>query len=228
MNCPRLLSSLLALSCAVFLSGCLGYEEEMTINNDLSGTAKITVTLPDKLDSKLSDVGDAFTEAALTKRFDAVKGVTLVSYTREKDDTRQPQVVLEIKFSSLDALSKAAEANPPAAMLLGKFEITKDETGGKRITRKLGTIAPKEDIKEESYAQYVMHFGKALGYTNSTRFDGANDTVRFRYKMETMPSLQPEIITVVPKPDIWKWLAICFGSLAVVTFLVWQIYGQKK
>lgn len=227
MNHTRFAALGLAIVSVLFLSGCLGYEEEMKINNDLSGEAVIKVLLPDILDSKLSAVGDAFSEAALRKRFDLVSGVSLVSY-EQKSETRRPEVNVKIKFSSLDALSKAAEANPPAAMLLGKFVITSDEKGGKRITRTLGTQTPKGDIKEDSYAQYVMHFGKPLGYTNSTRFDGANDTVRFRYKMDTLPSSAPEIIVVLPKPNILMWLAICFGGLAFLTLLVWQIYGQKR
>jgi len=227
MNLMRSFSLGLALASALFLTGCLGYEEEMKINNDLSGTATIKILLPDVVDTKLSAVGDAFAEAALRKRIDAANGVTLLSY-KLVSDTRRPELTVEIKFSSLAALSKAAEANPPAAMLLGKFVITTDEKGGKRITRTLGTAAPSEELKDDIYAQYVMHFAKALSYTNSTRFDGANDTIRFRYKLNTIVSARPEIIATIPKPNLLLWAAASFGSLAFLFFLVWQIYGQKK
>lgn len=213
-----------ALACSLVFTGCLDYDEEMWIYNDLSGRATVHLTLPDPLKDDFAGVNEQFSQEKLQKRFDAASGVKLVSYELS-EEKRRPDLKIEVQFSSLEALSKALEANPPAAALGGKFTITKED-GQLKITRQLGTVEPKGEIGT-GVAMYVMHFPEALAYTNTTLHDGAHDTVRYRYKLDEIFRLQPAFINSLPKQLPWKMIALIGGSALLLGYLLWAFTKKK-
>ena len=224
MRFQRLLTWGAALACCFLFSGCLDYDEEMWINSDLSGHATLHLTLPDPLKDSFAGVNEQFSQEKLQKRFDAASGVKLVSYELS-EDKRRPELRIEVQFSSLEALSKAIEANDPAAALAGKFTIVK-ENGQLKITRQLGTVEPKGEIGE-GVAMYVMHFPQPLEYTNTTLHDGAHDTVRYRYKLEEIFRNSPALINTLPKTLPWKMIGLIGGTVLLVIYLLWALLKKK-
>jgi hypothetical protein len=218
----RLATTCFALLCACGLSSCLDqYSEEMVIHSDLSGEATVTVILPDTLLEKYDAVQKEFSEANLRKRFDKASGVKLTSYSISEG--RHPEVRLEVSFSSLEKLSEAAKANPPAQMLIGQFTISKD---GKYtvVERKLGLGTATMSLPTDKNAVYKMHFDMPVevAHTNSGFFDKSHGDVRYRWSLADLASQQPVLINRVLKPLPWLWIAVSVAGLIVLAWIIWQ------
>ncbi len=220
----RLSLASLAAAC-LMLCSCLDYEEEMTLNKDLSGEVKVVLTLPDTLLPKYESVGASFEEAAIRKRFDTLSGVSLVSY--HKSDDRKPKVTLFIKFTSLEKLNDAIAANKPASLLGGKFTISKVE-GGTLVERKVGEGDPLNDLPEHNYVQYKTHYEGAVSKTNTESFDKAHNDIRYRYSLIELlanPKVQTtELTSTLP----WKWILISLAVLGGAAYYGWEALGKKK
>src|SRR3954471_12213128 len=76
----RLLPTVLACACALSLSSCLDYDEELTIHNDLSGEVSVVLTLPDTLMAKYDQVGKELERSKIEKRLANVSGLHLAHY----------------------------------------------------------------------------------------------------------------------------------------------------
>jgi len=221
----RLCRFFAALSCAFTLSSCLDYEEHLTIHEDLSGEAVVTIHLPDTLLGKFGDAADQLTEANLRKRFDALSGVKLTSY--QYTEGRKPVVTLGIQFSSLEKLSEAAAGNKPASVLVGQFTITK-EAGKNVIERKLGVGDPVNDLPDFNFANYTTHFDGTIAKTNSGFFNNHNSDVRYRYKLTEILADQPVMRNEIVKPT--PWVLFGAGAIAVIAaaWFIWNKMNLKK
>ena len=227
MRLTTLARTFIAFASTVLLSSCLDYEEqEMVIHDDLSGEAVVKLTLPDVLLTKFSGVLDEFSKEKLEKRFDLVSGVTLAEYVMNSEK-RRPELTLHVKFVSLKKLDEALAANPPAAMLAGRFEVTRDK-GLTTIDRKLGTVTPKDGIGEGNYAMYVMRFESPIAHTNSGFEDGAHYTVRYRHKVDDVISQQPVLSNSIAKPFPWVWILLSLVVVGGGAYFGWQKFGTRK
>lgn len=226
MRSLNLARALAAIATSVLLSSCLDYEEECWIHNDLSGEAIIKITLPDALQSKFPSVEDEFTKEKIIKRFDTVGGVALADYAMDLDKLRHV-VTMRVKFVSLQKLDDALAANPPAAMLAGRWEV-KRENGVVTIDRKLGTVQPKGGIGPGNSAMYVVHFDKPLAHTNSGFYDGSHNTVRYRYKVDDIEAGTQLQSNSLAKP--LPWLAIILSVLVLIggAWFGWENFSKKK
>jgi hypothetical protein len=221
----RLLPAALALAGALSLSSCLDYDEELTIHRDLSGEARVTITLPDAILGKYESAASEMDKAKIEKRLESVSGVTLASY--EKSEGRQPKVKLLIRFTSLEKLNDAIAANPPAAIYAGKFSILK-QGGVITIDRKLGVGKVEGSLPESNSAFYKTHFDGEIKATNSTRYDSASGDVRYSYQLSEILARQPTQSVTVAKS--WPWLLIlgCLAAIGGAGWFGWEQFGKRK
>jgi hypothetical protein len=225
----RLLLSMCAALCAAGLSSCLElYSEEMTIHEDLSGEAKVEVTLPDTLIEKFSKVHDEFSPQNIEKRFAGLKGVKLRRYTLAEG--RKPKATFEVSFSSLEKLNEAIAANEPASVLAGAFSVTKAADGKRTVERKLGTGTPKMDLPDDSYANYKVHFDTPVEVvgTNSEYYDQPHNDMRYRWPMARIVTIQPVLAATVVRPFPWMWILIAVLALLLVTWFGWLSFGSIR
>ena len=220
----RISLAALAATCLLLLSSCLDYDEDMTIHKDLSGEVFASITLPDSLISSYMKISPEFEEAKLRARFDAMSGVSLVSYSKSTD--RRPVVKLHIKFTSLEKLNEAIAANKPAAILGGQFTITKED-GKTRIVRKLGVGDPLNDLPQSNWIQYKTHFDGKIAGTNSGFYDQANSDVRYRYKLTELLANLPTQETTLARATPWMWIFICLVVIAAAAYYGWKLTGKK-
>ena len=218
-----------AASCALGLSSCLElYNEEMVIHADLSGEAKVTVELPDVLVEKFAKVHEEFSEKNIRKRFDAVKGVKLRSYTLTEG--RKPKATFDVAFSSIEKLNEAIAANPPASVLVGTFTIEKKSEGFRVVERTLGTGTPTLALPDDCYALYKTHFEmpvEMLG-TNSTQYDQPHNDVRYRWPMSQIVAIKPVMASKVKRPFPWQWVVLAALALLLVTWFGWLAFGSIR
>ncbi len=218
---------LLALTGAM-LTSCLElYDEEMIIYADLSGSAKVTVKLPDTLQNKFDSVRDEFTEGKIRERFSGLNGVKLTKYSITEG--RFPEATFEVSFSSLQKLSAAAEGNAPAQVLVGVFNIKKDN-GNTIVERKLGEGKPAMSLPLDKYAVYKMHFNAPVEMvgTNSEFFDKSQSDVRYRWPLATIESQQPLISNRFLKPIPWMQIAIGFVVLCLIARIAMSVFSKRK
>ncbi len=114
----------LALSALVFLSGCLDYDEVLTLAKDGSGTVRVdmvvdlafsaklhAITAPEGAEEKgAEDADDPYkmlvTKEEIKKQVQGVDGVTIKQCLVEETAPQKTHVKLEVEFKSLDALRK--------------------------------------------------------------------------------------------------------------------------
>lgn len=218
---------LLALTGAM-LTSCLElYEEEMIIHADLSGSAKVTVKLPDTLMASFDSVRDEFAEGKIHARFADLNGVKLTSYSITEG--RFPVATFEVSFTSLQNLSAAAEKNDPAQFLVGVFNIKK-ENGNTVVERKLGEGKPGLSIPLDKNAIYKMHFKvpvEVVG-TNSEYFDKSNSDVRYRWSMAAIGSQHPLISNRFVKPPPWLKISVAFVVLCIIARIIMNVLSKRK
>ena len=221
----RFLSAALAVAALFSLSSCLDYEEDMIVNDDLSGQVLVTLTLPDTLVSKYEKLGAELEQAKIEKRLESVSGVSLASY--QTTGGRQPKITMLIKFSSLDKLSEAVAANPPAAVFAGRYTVSR-ENGLTKIERKLGVGDLGKDIPEFNAAIYKTHFNGTIAGTNSGFYNGFGQDVRYRYKLADLLAQQPIQTTTLSKSFPWMLILGGLVVIAAVAWYGWEYFGKKK
>lgn len=221
----RLTAAALAVASMVLLSSCLDYDEELTIHDNLSGVAYVTLTLPDTLITKYERIGIELDRAKVEKRLESASGVSLISY--ENSGGRQPKIRMAFKFSSLDKLNAAIAANPPAAIWAGQFTITND-SGQTKVDRKLGVGNPREDTPPYNNAFYKTHYDGAITATNSPQYNSPAKDVRFHYKLSDMLAQQPTQSTTFVKGWPWMLILICLAIIGGAAWYGWEYFGKKR
>lgn len=225
----RIAAALLTIALPCLLGGCLeGYEEEMVIHSDLSGSATVKVALPDALLSGFDGVHAEFALDRIQKRFGAAKGVKLMGYTLTEG--RFPEATFNVAFSSLDALGAAAAANPPAQILVGEFTVKPEAGGRTTIERRLGRGTATMSLPTDKFAIYKTHFRLPveLSNTDSGFKDTSRNDVRYRWSLADIGSQKPSMVNQVVKSWPWAWI---FGGAAAVLFsgwVLWMGYGRPK
>lgn len=222
----RLLPTVLAFACALSLSSCLEYDEELTIHNDLSGEVSVVLTLPDTLMAKYEQVGKELERSKIEKRLANVSGVHLAHYERT-EGTRQPKITMLFKFTSLDKLNEVIAANPPASIWGGQFTIKK-EGGFITVDRKMGVGNVGVEMPEYNNVLYKTHYDGKITSTNSPQYNSPAKDVRYRYKLSEMMARQPMQTTTFAKG--WPWLLIlgCLAAIGGAAWYGWEYFGKQK
>lgn len=220
----RFISFFALLLVACSLSSCIDYEEDLTVHDDLSGEATVKLTLPDMLIDKYASVQEDFKEANLQKRFKGLDGVRLAGYAIKEG--RKPEIELYVKFDSLEQLSKAAEANPPASILVGKFEITK-ELGKNIVKRRLGEGEAPIKIQDNNHAIYKCHFDGSIAGTDSGFFNFHGKDVRYRYQLQELMVQQPTQMNTLRPAIPWPWIGLSAVVIIGAIWAGWKMFGKK-
>lgn len=207
------------------MTSCIDYEEELTIHKDLSGEALLTITLPDALLPKYASVQSAFSQEAITKKFDAMSGVKLEYFSKSTD--RKPVIKMRVSFSSLEKLNDAIAANPPASLLGGQFTITKEE-GKTRIVRKLGQGQELNDLPQSNNVQYKIHFDGTIASTNSGFYNQMASDVRYRWTLAELLAQKPEQVNVLTKSLPWMWILVSIAVVGGAAYYGWKLTGKKR
>lgn len=221
----RLFTAALAAVSLLSLTSCLDYEEDMIVHNDLSGQVLVTLTLPDTLTGKGGELSSELERAKIEKRLEKTSGVSLERY--ESTGGRQPKITLLFKFSSLEKLSEAIAANPPAAIWGGRFLVTK-EANLTKIDRQLGVGDAGKDLPSFSRALYKTHYDGTIAATNSPQYNQHGHDVRYMTDLLKMLSTQPVHSVTLSKG--MPWALILGGLLAVAgaAWYGWEQFGKKK
>ncbi len=222
---PRPLGAALAASLALTLSSCLDYNEEMTIHNDLSGEAYVTLTLPSAVVSKYEGLEAALDRAKIEKRLATAVGVQLLGY--EKIEGREPVIKMAFKFSSLDNLNDAIAANPPAGIWAGQFTVSR-EGGLTKVDRKLGVGDPMKELPEINSVRYKTHFDGEIESTNSPQYNSPAKDVRYQYKLADMLSIQPTQSTAFVRGLPWKLILLSLAIVGGVAWYGYQYFGRRQ
>ncbi|CAN5891926.1 hypothetical protein BH11VER1_BH11VER1_00970 [soil metagenome] len=220
----RFISLAILLLIACSLSSCIDYEEDLTVREDLSGEATVKLILPDMLIEKYASILEDLKEANLKKRFKNISGVTLEGYAIKEG--RRPEIQLYIKFDSLEKLSKAAEANPPASILVGKFEVAK-ELGKVIIKRKLGEGEAPLQVQDTNHIIYKCHFDGSLAGTDSGFFNFHGKDVRYRYQLQEVMAQKPSQVNTLRPAIPWPWIALSAAVIIGAIWAGWKMFGKK-
>ena len=222
----RLLPTALAFACALSLSSCLDYDEELTIHNDLSGEVSVVLTLPDTLITKYDQICKELERAKIEKRLANASGVQLVRYEKSEGG-RQPKITMVFKFSSLEKLNDAIAANPPASIWAGQFAIKK-EGGVITVDRKVGVGNAAVEMPEHNNVFYKTHYDGKITTTNSPRYNSPAKDVRYQYELSELMARQPTQSTTFAKG--WPWLLIlgCLAAIGGAAWYGWEYFGKQK
>ncbi len=220
----RLFSFALLLLVACSLSSCIDYEEDMTIHEDLSGEVTVKLTLPDILIDRYASMHEDFKEVNIRKRFKGLDGVRLEGYAIKEG--RKPEVELYIKFNSLEQLSIAAAAHPPASILVGKFDVTKD-MGKVIVKRKLGEGDLPLKIQDSNHVIYKCHFDGSIAGTDSGFFNFHGKDVRYRYQLQDLLAQKPIQTNSLRQPIPWPWIALSAAIIIGTVLAGWKMFGKK-
>jgi hypothetical protein len=224
---PLSLKSFLgSLTALLLLSSCVDYEEELTIHENFSGEARITLTLPDTLVGKFPEAAQEVTAAKIKAHLDKVSGVRLISH--EFRQGRKPVVKMLVGFDSLDAWNEAVALQPQAAVLAGKFSRQKTEKG-MQIERQLGGgMAVPEGMPEFNYVNYTIRLKSQILSTNSPQFNSHGNEVRYRYPLIQLMEKQPLQSITVEHHLPWGKLIGGTAAALVVLWKLWEMVKPKK
>lgn len=167
----RFLPLTLALLCALFIAGCIDYEETLELNADGSGTMAMNVTVYKKYFDAMSEMmgsssADSVPDSAMYKLFtreDLEKqleerkiAVTLLDFKEQLTDST---IVYDVKYAFKD-LEQMLEVSEN----MGKSEMM-GESGGEYVGELEGEPAPEPKItfnKDKSGQwEFVRKFGAA-------------------------------------------------------------------
>lgn len=224
----RCTTVVLAAACACLLSACLeGYDEEMVINSDLSGSAVVKVKLPDALTSKFDGVREEFAPEKVKSRFGALRGVKLKYYNLSEG--RYPEATFEFTFDSVEKLSAAAVANEPVQMLIGEFKVTRQD-GKTVLERQLGNGKTEMPLPDDKFATYKLHFTAPfeIAGTDSGFKDSSHDDVRYRWSLADIAGTKPVMVNKLLAPFPVRNVLIAVFVALVIAWMSWLKFSKKK
>lgn len=200
----------------------------MVIYSNLSGRAIVKVRLPDSVVSQFDSVQAEFSRQKIEERFASLSGVSLKNYSLSEG--RHPEATFEIAFTSLEKLSAAAAANPPAQMLVGEFVVKKDEEGRTVVERNLGKGTATMELPSDKFAQFKIHFQSPveLSNTDSGFKDGSHNDVRYRWSLSDIDRKRPSMINKLVKPFPWVYIVGGAVALLILGRILWPVFMKKK
>lgn len=224
----RLIRSILCqLVAVVVLTGCLDYEEVMTIHPNLSGKAEVTIKLPEAISGKFAGVHELFAVSKVRALLEKVDGVRLESY--EKGQGLRSDLKMRVVFDSLEAWNGLVAVHPQVGVLAGKFSWRK-EGGNWVIERQLGDAAAGTGeatvgLADFNYVLYTTKFELPILATNSKQYNNHGQEVRYRFELKQVLDERPMMSTTVAVAS--PWLMIAVGVLVVLVGL-WWVWGWMK
>jgi hypothetical protein len=155
--------ALLVFSSLIFLTGCLDYDEILTLKSDGSGSVRVEFTVDLAFEAKLKklmtpepapgekppeqdDSDDAYkmmvSKQEILKYVQGVEGVTVKQIVVDEPSAQKHHVKLEVEFKSLDALRKTNAFRDGARELTFEAKDDKVEAVYKVDAKLLGSLLP--------------------------------------------------------------------------------------
>jgi hypothetical protein len=197
--------------CGLLLGSCVDYEEEMWLNDDLSGRLAITLSVQEELVKGNTGLERDIREEVIRRDIERIPGVKLQSFRAFRDAGKIIEKMV-IEFDSVEKLSRyetrIGEAG--AVSLLGTFNI--QESRGRIslartvpvLPRLQGSTAVKDLFVQglsslflgKNYLNYKLHLPREIINANTQRVDGANRVVEWKFTLAQAvhdpPSMQTE------------------------------------
>ncbi len=238
--------SICALLAALFLSGCLDYDEDLTLFGNGSGTFALTLTVDEQvLANAPEDIARRFSPEEAKREFEKLDGVKLDHATATRANGRQT-LHLDGSFRSLPELAARGDnAAPGAASFLGKLSYQED---GRRLRLSrvidlggAGQLPGFGGSAGDALAQGFMaamfnghaltfraHFPSQIVNANAARLDPKTGTVEWVFPLAAALR-EPPVMTVEllrPNPLV-PWLV---GALLLVPvgYTAWRLFGRGE
>lgn len=221
----RLLMLMIAL---LVLAGCVNYDEELWLNHDGSGRAKLRLIHRSQYENP---------EEIMRKS--SLPGISLQSYNIQR---RGPDAVytIEFKFKSVEAFNNVNDQLSNADFW-GKITLNKEP--GRRITFKrrisLGSQESDDDFEnifsslqtENTHWNYKLHVPWKIISTNALpeNVDKENGTISWRFDSDSMWNKQDMMTVELEKAFPWMLVVIGFIVFVLASFLVYWLFkiGRK-
>lgn len=229
MQFQRWIRSVLSgFAAVVLLSGCLDYEEVMTIHKDLSGKADITVTLPETISGKFADVHEQLSVKNVESAVAKVQGVRLELY--EKKPGVRSDLKIRLAFDSPEAWNALVETHPMASVVMGKFNSRKVNDNWV-IERQLGKAAAGTEVnsaavQDTNVVLYTTKFELPIQATNSKQYNNHGQEVRYREPLQKIINEKMLMSTTVKAPSPWPMIIL--GTLVFIVVLWWAWKWMKE
>jgi hypothetical protein len=197
--------------CAVLLGSCVDYEEEMWLNNDLSGRLALTLSVQEELVKGNTGLERDIREEVIRRDIERIPGVKLQSFRAFRDAGKIVEKMV-IEFDSVEKLSRyeTSIGEAGAVSLLGTFKI--QESRGRIVFERTVPVLPRLQgstaVKDlfvqglssfflgKNYLSYKLHLPGEIINANTQRVDGQNRVVEWKFTLAQAvhdpPSMQSE------------------------------------
>lgn len=219
--------------CITFLSGCINYSENMTLNKDFSGKASIQMVIPSMAFGMMGE-SPSSTLKGMEESFKASEKITLLESKTYNENDNQV-FAFEIEFKSIEDLNSLRDDSTEMPFI-GEVSLV-EEKGGKVTLKRV--IYEKEDINSEmrsSFAEYKWTYELKTPYkiinanTAPSYIDHKTKTVKWEIPLLSVYSEPQEMIITMEtfNPIIYIY-AIGIGIiLLLITFGVLIIKRKKR
>jgi len=221
--------------CALLLGSCVDYEEEMWLNNDLSGRLAITLSVQEELVKGNTGLERDIREEVIRRDIERIPGVKLQSFRAFRDAGKIIEKMV-IEFDSVEKLSRyeTSIGEAGAVSLLGTFKI--QEARGRIsfertvpvLPRLQGSTAVKDLFVQglsslflgKNYLDYKLHLPGEIINANTQRVDGANRIVEWKFTLAQAVHDPPYMQSEWKKPGGVRTIVLVgvLISLAAVSF----------
>lgn len=220
----RLLMLMIAL---LVLAGCVNYDEELWLNHDGSGRAKLRLIHRSQYENP---------EEIMRKS--SLPGISLQSYNIQR---RGPDAVytIEFKFKSVEAFNNVNDQLSNADFW-GKITLNKEP--GRRITFKrrisLGSQNSDDDFEnifsrlqtENTVWKYKLHVPWKIISTNAKAENVDHDTGTIAWSFDSDSMWNKQEMMTVELEKAFPWMLVIIGGIVFLlsAFLVYWLFKISK
>lgn len=209
----------------VILTGCVDYTEELWLNKDGTGKAKLVIGVISSYENP----------EELNRYFDQ-PGISLISksVSRKQNYTYYN---LYFKFNSLEAFNNLND-QVSNADFFGRISVTKEADGTVTMNRRisLGSISSEDDefeqlISKLSQGDFTWHYKMHLPWkvissnADQSNIDFKNNVVSWQYQTAYLWN-RPQTMTVTMKPTL-PLLPLILIGLALVLIIISLIWWRR-
>lgn len=213
----------------VLLTGCVDYTEELWLNKDGTGKAKLVI-----------GVISSYENPEELNRFLDQPGISLISksVSRKQNYTYYN---LYFKFNSLEAFNSLND-QVSNADFFGRITVNKEDDGTVTMNRRisLGSISSEDDefeqlISKLSQGNFTWHYKMHLPWkiissnADQVNIDYKKNTVTWEYQTAYLWN-RPQTMTVMmkPSPPLLPLALIGLALILIIISLVWWRRYVKK
>lgn len=242
---PRTVVLLIAVCLAA--TGCLDYDEDLTLHGDGSGTFAITLTVDEQLLANApEDIARRFSPEEVKREFEKLEGVKLDRAMATRENGRQT-LRLDGSFRSLPELAARGSADNPTGFL---GNVTYREEGRRLLLSRAidfggpGRLAglgnrggnPADALTQGFLAAmfdghaliFRAHFPAQIVSSNATRTDLKTGTVEWRFPLAVALRDSPVMTVELLRPNpLVPWL-VGAVLLVPVGYTAWRLFVRPR